>query len=142
MITRTVVILAMCACQKPALADEPRTSVPETCLGGPTSVPAPLAELIDDDEGSLLDRLATEHNLAMSIDYATMYQAVDDVLYDQRIVAVTAHDLNGSQTGLDCFPEGLELYKQAYVGWSASRALRFNQAFVITLWHAEALDAG
>ncbi|MGI9199850.1 MAG: carbohydrate porin [Woeseiaceae bacterium] len=61
---------------------------------------------------------------------------------DQWIVGVTAHDLNGSQTNLDCFAGGLELYKQAYVGWSPSRAQRFNQTAILTVWHADSQDNG
>jgi porin len=275
-IARAVVILAMCACLERIMANELPPSGPETFLGGPTSIPAQLDELVDDDDDTLLNRLETDYGLTMSADYAAMYQAANNVLAGdeqgasgvfrlygtwtiygqgtrnrgsivakvehrhaygstapadlasnagylgvnaigftdvgafvaplywqqffangtaglvagrldpldfvdvlgigsqwnsfqnaatianlalplpdlgcgvgagktfngQWIVAVTAHDLNGAQTSMDCFPGGLDLFKQAYFGWSPSRAQRFNQAFVMTIWHADASDTG
>ena len=61
---------------------------------------------------------------------------------DQWIIGVTAHDLNGSQTNLDCFAGGLELYKQAYVGWSPTRAQRFSQTAILTVWHSDSQRDG
>ncbi len=60
---------------------------------------------------------------------------------DQWVVSATAHDMNGSQTSMDCFAEGLELYKTGSVAWSPSRAQRFAHAFQMTVWHADAMDA-
>lgn len=272
----TIVTLTVWSWAFVAVADETPTSGPETFLGGPTSIPAQLDDLIDDDESSFLGRLGSSYDLSIAADYAAMFQAANAVLSgdkqgasgvfrlfgtwtvfgsgtrnrgsiiakveyrhaygrttpsdlaantgylgvnaisftdvgafvaplywqqyfadgtagfvagrldpldyvdvlgvgsqwtsfqnastianvalplpdlgcgagigktfnNQWIVALTAHDLNGSQTSMDCFPGGLELYKQAYIGWSPTRSQRFAQAFVLTLWHADSVDGG
>jgi porin len=85
---------------------------------------------------------ATIANLALPLPDLGCGAGAGRSFNDQWIVAVTAHDLNGSQTRMDCFAKGLELYKQAYIGWSPSRSQRFSHAFMMTLWHADARDAG
>ena len=60
------------------MAEEADGLDPSTFLGGPTSIPAQLAEQ-DDDAGSLFDRLEADHGLSLAIDYASMFQAASDV---------------------------------------------------------------
>jgi porin len=85
---------------------------------------------------------ATLANLALPLPDVGCGAGAGGTLNDQWIIGATAHDLNGSQTSMDCFGEGLELYKQAFVGWSPSRSLRFNQAIIMTLWHADSRNSG
>ena len=85
---------------------------------------------------------ATLANLALPLPDLGCGGGVGRTFNNQWIVGATAHDLNGSQIDLNCFADGLETYKQAYVGWSPSRAQRFNQATVLTIWHSDAQDKG
>jgi porin len=85
---------------------------------------------------------ATLANLALPLPDVGCGAGAGRTLNDQWIIGATAHDLNGSQTSMDCFGEGLELYKQAFVGWSPSRSLRFSQAIIMTLWHADSRENG
>ena len=241
-------------CPTFAAADEPLQSGPTTYIGGPTSIPAQLEEVVDDDSDSesFLEGLESKYGISLAADYATMFQAAEQVLSgdksgasgvlrvygswtligrgtpdtgtiitklehrhaytdtapsslagnagylgvsaigftdvggfvaplywqqylvdghvglvagrldpldfvdilgvgsqwtsfqngatlanlslplpdlgcgvgaggkfnDRWVIGFTAHDLNGSQTSMDCFPSGLELYKQAYVSWA------------------------
>lgn len=85
---------------------------------------------------------ATIANLALPIPDLGCGFGAGKKFNDQWVVGFTAHDLNGSQTSMDCFPDGLELYKQAYVSWAPSRSLRFSNAVHLTIWHADSRDAG
>lgn len=85
---------------------------------------------------------ATLANLSLPLPDVGCGAGAGRTFNDQWIVGFTAHDLNGSQTNLDCFADGLELYKQAYVGWSPSRAQRFNQSTILTVWHADSQEGG
>lgn len=58
-------------------------------------------------------------------------------LNDQWVVGMTVHDANGSQTEVECFDGGCELFKQAYVSWTPHRSMRFTNAFHFTLWHQD-----
>lgn len=85
---------------------------------------------------------ATIANLALPIPDLGCGVGAGKKFNDQWVVGFTAHDLNGSQTSMDCFPDGLELYKQAYVSWAPSRSLRFSNAVHMTVWHADSRDSG
>ena len=85
---------------------------------------------------------ATIANLALPVPDLGCGAGAGTKLNDQWVIGATAHDLNGSQTSMDCFPNGLELYKQAYVSWAPSRSLRLSNALHLTIWHADSRDAG
>jgi len=85
---------------------------------------------------------ATLANLSLPLPDLGCGGGVGKSFNDQWVTAVSVHDLNGSQTNMDCFPNGLELYKQAYLGWSPSRSLRFDHAFLLTVWQADSRDGG
>jgi len=85
---------------------------------------------------------ATIANLALPLPDLGCGFGGGNTLNDQWFVGFTAHDLNGSQTNMDCFPEGLELYKQAYISWAPSRSLRMSNELHLTTWQADSRDSG
>ncbi len=60
---------------------------------------------------------------------------------DNWVIGTTLHDSNGKQTEVTWFKEGSELFKQAYVSWTPTRAKRFTNALHLTLWHQDAREA-
>lgn len=58
-------------------------------------------------------------------------------LNDQLVIGTTIHDANGKQTEVKWFKEGSELFKQAYVSWTPTRAKRFTNALHMTFWHQD-----
>jgi len=61
-------------------------------------------------------------------------------LNDQWVIGTTLHDANGKQTDARWFRDGGELFKQAYVSWTPTRARRFTNAAHLTLWHQDSRE--
>lgn len=62
---------------------------------------------------------------------------------DQTVFGFTFHDANGDSGSVEWFPNGVELFSQAYVSWSPDRKRRFDRALHLTLWHlGERDDSG